>query len=182
MTENKRFSERKSTHLKRFDYSGNHRYFITICADKRKMIFGRITVGEGLAPPEMKLSVIGNAVKEQLLSIHNRYKNVTIENYVIMPNHLHMIMRLENPCDYSDSADKCSTQLDTSHDIICSFKSLATRSCRQIGFNNPVWQRSYFEHIIRNEDDYKECWEYIDNNPAKWVEDRYYSLSQVDSD
>lgn len=119
------------------------------------MIFGRITVGEGLAPPEMKLSVIGNAVKEQLLSIHNRYKNVTIENYVIMPNHLHMIMRLENPCDYSDSADKCSTQLDTLHDIICSFKSLATRSCRQIGFNNPVWQRSYFEHIIRNEDDYK---------------------------
>lgn len=152
--------------MKSFDYSENHRYFITICSDGKRKIFSDISVGEGLAPPVIHLSAIGKIIEEQLLALSTRYAEIEIENHVIMPNHLHMILRLENTGGASPSP--------TTHDIICTLKSLVTRSCRQIGYRGNIWQRSYYEHIIRNEDDYKNTWIYIDNNPARWSEDEYY--------
>lgn len=160
------FPKRKPTHMKSFDYSENHRYFITICSDGKRKIFSDISVGEGLAPPVIHLSAIGKIIEEQLLALSTRYPEIEIENHVIMPNHLHMILRLENTGGASPSP--------TTHDIICTLKSLVTRSCRQIGYRGNIWQRSYYEHIIRNEDDYKNTWIYIDNNPARWSEDEYY--------
>ena len=160
------FPKRKPTHLKSFDYSENHRYFITICSDGKRKMFSDISVGEGLAPPVIHLSAIGKIIEEQLLALSTRYPQIEIENHVIMPNHLHMILRLENTGGASPSP--------TTHDIICTLKSLVTRSCRQIGYRGNIWQRSYYEHIIRNEDDYKNTWIYIDNNPARWSEDEYY--------
>ena len=160
------FPKRKPTHMKSFDYSENHRYFITICSDGKRKIFSDISVGEGLAPPVIHLSAIGKIIEEQLLALSTRYHQIEIENHVIMPNHLHMILRLENAGGASPSP--------TTHDIICTLKSLVTRSCRQIGYRGNIWQRSYYEHIIRNEDDYKNTWIYIDNNPARWSEDEYY--------
>lgn len=152
--------------MKSFDYSENHRYFITICSDGKRKMFSDISVGEGLAPPVIHLSAIGKIIEEQLLALSTRYPQIEIENHVIMPNHLHMILRLENTGGASPSP--------TTHDIICTLKSLVTRSCRQIGYRENIWQRSYYEHIIRNEDDYKNTWIYIDNNPARWSEDEYY--------
>lgn len=160
------FPKRKPTHMKSFDYSENHRYFITICSDGKRKMFSDISVGEGLAPPVIHLSAIGKIIEEQLLALSTRYPEIEIENHVIMPNHLHMILRLENTGGASPSP--------TTHDIICTLKSLVTRSCRQIGYRGNIWQRSYYEHIIRNEDDYKNTWIYIDNNPARWSEDKYY--------
>ena len=160
------FPKRKPTHMKSFDYSENHRYFITICSDNKRKMFSDISVGEGLAPPVIHLSAIGKIIEEQLLALSTRYPEIEIENHVIMPNHLHMILRLENTGGASPSP--------TTHDIICTLKSLVTRSCRQIGYRGNIWQRSYYEHIIRNEDDYKNTWIYIDNNPARWSEDEYY--------
>ena len=171
--------------MKSFDYSENHRYFITICSDGKRKMFSDISVGEGCsplgrrhevtegeaspprnAPPVIHLSAIGKIIEEQLLALSTRYHQIEIENHVIMPNHLHMILRLENTGGASPSP--------TTHDIICALKSLVTRSCRQIGYRGNIWQRSYYEHIIRNEDDYKNTWIYIDNNPARWSEDEYY--------
>ncbi len=160
------FPKRKPTHMKSFDYSENHRYFITICSDGKRKMVSDISVGEGLAPPVIHLSAIGKIIEEQLLALSTRYPQIEIENHVIMPNHLHMILRLENTGGASPSP--------TTHDIICTLKSLVTRSCRQIGYRGNIWQRSYYEHIIRNEDDYKNTWIYIDNNPARWSEDEYY--------
>ena len=159
--------KRKPTHMKCFDYSENHRYFITICADNKRNLFSDIAVGEGLAPPEIHLSPIGLIVEEQIRRLMNRYECITIENHVIMPNHIHMILRLENPGGASPSP----TVL---HDVICSLKSLVTHECRQIGYQGQIWQRSYYEHIVRNEVDYKNIWLYIDNNPARWAEDEYF--------
>ena len=164
--EKERFPKRKPTHMKYFDYSENHRYFITICSDDKRKMFSEISVGEGLAPPAIHLSVIGKIIEEQLLALLTRYPEIEIENHVIMPNHLHMILRLENTGGASPSP--------TTHDIICTLKSLVTRSCRQKGYQGNIWQRSYYEHIIRNEDDYKNIWNYINNNPAHWAEDKYY--------
>lgn len=164
--EKEHFPKRKPTHMKYFDYSENHRYFITICSDDKRKMFSDISVGEGLAPPVIHLSAIGKIIEEQLLALSTRYPVIEIENYVIMPNHLHMILRIENTGGASPSP--------TTHDIICTLKSLVTRSCRQIGYQGNIWQRSYYEHIIRNEDDYKNTWNYINNNPAHWAEDKYY--------
>lgn len=153
--------------MKSFDYSENHRYFVTICSCDRKMLFSGIIVGEGLAPPVTRLSAIGIIIEEQLHLLTIRYSCLTIENYVIMPNHIHILLMLEN-----DSGG--ASPSPTLHDLICAFKSLVTRSCRQKGFQHNIWQRSYYEHIVRNEDDYKNIWLYIDNNPAHWAEDQYY--------
>ncbi len=166
INEKERFPKRKSTHMKYFDYGENHRYFITICSDNKRKIFSDISVGEGLAPPVIHLSAIGKIIEEQLLALSPRYPEVEIENHVIMPNHIHMILRLENTGGASPSP--------TTHDIICTLKSLVTRSCRRTGFQGSIWHRSYYEHIIRNEDDYKNTWLYIDNNPAHWAQDKYY--------
>ena len=157
---------RKATHMKSFDYGENHHYFVTICANSRKQLFSVITVGEGLAPPELRLSSIGKISEEQLLLLPNRYTSVTIEKYVIMPNHIHILLLLENTGGASPSP--------TLHDVICAYKSLVTRECRQRGFQGVIWQRSYYEHIIRNEEDYKNTWTYIDNNPVHWEENEYY--------
>ncbi len=96
INEKERFPKRKSTHMKYFDYGENHRYFITICSDNKRKISSDISVGEGLAPPVIHLSAIGKIIEEQLLALSPRYPEVEIENHVIMPNHIHMILRLEN--------------------------------------------------------------------------------------
>ena len=166
MNENHPFPQRKPTHMKCFDYSENHRYFITICSDHRRRSFSGIVVGEGLAPPATHLSVIGNIIEEQIRLLTERYPSLIIEKYVIMPNHVHILLLLENTGGASPSP--------TTHDIVCTLKSLVTRECRQKGIKETIWQRSYYEHIIRDEEDYKNAWLYIENNPAKWAEDKYY--------
>jgi REP element-mobilizing transposase RayT len=155
--------KRKPTHMKSFDYSENYRYFITICADKKRDLFSSIAVGEGLAPPENRLSSIGAIISEQLALLPERYPMIEIENYVIMPNHIHMILRIEDTGGASPSP--------TSHAVVCTLKSLVTRECRRTGYMDKVWQRGYYDHVIRGENDYRKIWDYIDNNPAHWAED-----------
>ena len=147
--------KRKSPRLRDFDYSSSRYYFVTICTDGQRHLFGTVTeTKEGF---EMQMSPCGKIVQKHVLSIEEHYATVKVSNYVIMPNHLHMIILLDN------GSDVPITQ------IIGLFKSGVSK---EIGFS--VWQRSFHDHIIRNEDDFKNIWNYIDNNPAKWVMDKYY--------
>lgn len=120
-----------------------------------------------LAPPAVMLSPIGQCVKEQLLALPKRYPAVQIDNYVIMPNHIHLLVSFN-----TDSGG--ASPSPTLFDVVRVLKSLSTRLSRDNLRNLPLWQRSFHEHVIRNENDYREIWEYINANPAKWVEDRYY--------
>ena len=88
-----------------------------------------------------------------------------IEKYVIMPNHIHLIIAIKSTA----GASPCPTVSD----IICAYKSLTTRECRNF-YNGIIWQKSFYDHIIRDENDYLRIWEYIENNPLKWSEDKYY--------
>ena len=160
--------ERKPIRLQDFDYSSPGACFITICAHDRRCILSRITVGEGLAPPVTALSPIGQCVKEQILALPKRYPAVHIDNYVIMPNHVHLLISL-----HKDSGG--ASPSPTLFDAVRVIKSLSTRLSRDNLGNLPLWQRSFHEHVIRNAHDYREIWEYIDANPAKWAEDRYYA-------
>ena len=160
--------KRKPTRLKGYDYSTPGAYFITICTHNKQCILGDIIVGQGLAPAEINLSQYGNIAKDQLLDLENRYKSIKIDKYVIMPNHIHLIMRINNPA----GASPCPTISD----IICSFKSLTTRACNKSdNKTQKIFQTSFHDHIIRNEKDYKKIWEYIDTNAIKWKQDCFYN-------
>lgn len=159
--------KRKPTRLKNFDYSQNGYYFVTICTYNKTKIFGNI-VGQGLAPAENKLSSFGIFAEEELLDLENRYGHIKIDKYVIMPNHIHAIIQIENE---TAGASPCPTLSD----IICSFKSLTTRRCRKIKPTEKIWQTSFHDHIIRGEEDYLKIWNYIDNNPYKWKDDCFYT-------
>ena len=153
--------KRKPTRLKNYDYSQNGYYFITICSHNKECIFSNI-VGEGLAPPKIVLSKYGKIINTQLLNLEKRYSCIKVDKFVIMPNHIHIILMLQKTGGASPSP--------TVSDIVCSFKSLATRSCGL----KPLWQRSFHDHIIRSEADYLKIWNYIDTNSQKWNEDCFY--------
>ena len=131
--------KRKRLRLEQFDYSTSGAYFVTICTDARRCILSDISAGEGLAPPAVTLSPIGECVKEQILDLPQRYCTIHIDNYVIMPNHIHMLVSFhEDPGGASPSP--------TLFDMVRVLKSLTTRLSR--GSLGPLWQRSYHEHVI----------------------------------
>ena len=141
--------KRKPNRLKNYDYSQNGAYFITICVQDRKPILSQIIVGEGLAPPVLKLLPFGECIKEQINNLEIRYENVKIDNYVIMPNHIHILMRIENQTGGASPSPTVS-------DIICAFKSLSTLECKKLLPIDILFQRSYHDHIIRDDIDYQQ--------------------------
>lgn len=156
--------KRKPVRLKGYDYSTAGAYFITICVQGRRCILSQITVGEGLAPPAVQLTDMGKLAEQQLQAIPARYPSAAIDKYVIMPNHIHLILRLQAGAGGA-SPSPTVTQ------VIGVFKSLTTRLCPD---ETKLFQRSFYDHVIRNETDYQEIWTYIDQNPAKWSDDCFY--------
>ena len=161
--------KRKPHHLPEYLYQSGA-YFVTVCTDKRKPILSRIVVGQGLAPAVPELTVYGRIVEKQLLSLETRFRGLKIDKYVIMPNHVHAIIFLENPTAAGASPRP------TVSSAICAFKSLSTLQCKRQHPIDKVFQNSYYDHIIRNQNDYDEIWTYIDNNPQKWELDKLYIL------
>ena len=154
---------RKPTRLKEYDYSCDGVYFVTICTKDRKCLLCQI-VGEGLcALPQTNLTDIGYKIKSSIEFINTQYKNINIDNYVIMPNHIHMLIRYEQV-----SGGHGDPPLQ---DVIARLKSFTTHQ-----YGKPLWQRSFHDHIIRNEQDYIEHYTYIENNPAKWEFDELYII------
>ncbi|MGN0530258.1 MAG: transposase [Eubacterium sp.] len=154
--------KRKPNRLKEFDYSTNGAYFITICVKDRKCVLGKI-VGEGLcALPKIELTPIGNEIVNSIKYINKNYENVFIEKYVIMPNHIHLIVILDN-----QTGGRGNPPLQN---VIGQLKSYTTKK-----YGKQLWQRSYYDHIIRNEDDYLNIWEYVNSNALKWAEDEFYT-------
>lgn len=153
--------KRKANRLANYDYSQNGAYFITICVKDKEPILSRIKFNS-IYPNEIMLSKLGAIVANEILNIEKRFDNAKILDYVIMPNHIHLIIQL----------DDCSCSLGQ---IIGSFKSIATLQSKKIGYSNDkLFQRNYYDHIIRNEDDYLTKSNYIKNNPEKWLDDKYY--------
>ena len=157
---------RRHPRLKGFDYSHGW-YFVTICTDKRKRILSRISVGRGaLTPPCVELSDIGRVVKKHIIRTNDVYPNVSINTLVIMPNHVHLIIAIEPAAGGGVRAPRPTTLSD----IVRSIKAMVTR---ELGYS--IWQTSFYDHVIRTEADYLRIWQYIDENPACWAEDEYYS-------
>lgn len=137
-------------------------YFITICTKGRKELLSKIVGDDAFIVPKNNLSQIGLICDKYINNINNKYENVAVDKYVIMPNHIHLIIFLHGTMKASSPTKNIET-------IIRSFKTMVTR---EIG--NTIWQRSYHDHIIRGDRDYDEIWEYIDTNPLKWKDDCFY--------
>ena len=151
---------RKPNRLKGYDYSQNGCYFITICVKDRRELFWSPPVGARIARPP--LSDIGEVVRKAIENIPHIYKPITIDKYVIMPNHIHLILLISDVPGRAMRAPTIST-------VINQFKGHVTK---QIGHS--VWQKLFHDHIIRNYADYLVIWKYIDENPARWHEDCFY--------
>ena len=154
---------RKPTRLKGYDYSTAGAYFITICVKDRKQLLSEIVGDDAYIVPQNKLSDIGVICDKYIQNINIKYENVTVDKYVIMPNHIHLIISLHGTMRASSPTK----------DIVSIVRSFKTMSTKEIGCS--IWQRSYHDHIIRGERDYEKIWEYIDTNVIKWEEDCFYN-------
>ena len=178
---------RRSIRLKEYDYSQSGAYFVTICAHDRECLFGEIVDGK------MILNDAGRMIEKWMHELSRKFNGIALGKYIIMPNHIHYI--IENIG--SVGADLCvcpnNNDIDTNdienrdmgehagsplHKIVQWFKTMTTneyiRNVKRNGwqpFSSRLWQRNYYERVIRNEDELNEIRQYIIDNPAKWYTD-----------
>ena len=165
-----RLPNRKHPRLKNYDYSTAGAYFITICTQNRQCILSRV-VGRGLAPAAMNgfdYTSFGKIAETQLLLLEERYPGLSIDRYVIMPNHIHAIILLNH-----EAAG--ASPHPTIMDVVCSYKSLTTRECKKNGFTGKLFQTSFYEHVIQCREDYEEIADYICENPVRWGCEELYA-------
>ena len=142
---------RKNLRLSSIDYK-NGTFFITMCAQNMSCIFGKVFFTDTNA--FVDLSETGQSVEETINFIDAHDKNVAIEKFVVMPNHVHILMTVENT-DVSSVVRRIKTFVQKEK-------------------SNRIWQRTYMENKIRNTKDFQAHWTYIENNPMKWTFDKYF--------
>ena len=128
-------------------------------------VYGLLARSCGLSGTEYWALVLireGVVTQRAILQIPAHYPGVRVDHYVVMPNHVHMILVLPEDGGRALRAPTLSR-------IIRAWKETVTKT-----LGRPIWQRSFYDHIIRDENDYRQIWNYIDTNPAKWAGDRYY--------
>ncbi len=153
--------KRKWPRLTEYDYAAPNFYFITLCTHSMRCLFGT---------PE-HLNTYGQVAQEELLAIPNHYTHVQIDKYIIMPNHIHAIVVIDSSCQ-TDAASRAPTLSS----IVGAYKSGVSRKIHKINPTISVWQRNFYDHIIRNEKSYQKIWTYIHENPLKWDLDSLYNL------
>lgn len=156
---------RRSIRLRGYDYASPGAYFVTLCTQDRLCLFGEISEGE------MHLNEIGHMIKRWWLSIPRKFEHVDIDAYVIMPNHLHGIIVIKSMIERQHNVSLAS--------IVRWFKTRTTndyiRGVKWMGwppFRRRLWQRNYWEHIIRSERSLERIRRYIMENPPRWHLDR----------
>lgn len=200
MLYNPQLHHRRSIRLKGYDYAQSGMYFITICCHEKNHRFGEIideignTSSNGnkldynIAIPsneifpvtvQMKLNEFGIVAYTEWMKLPQRYPNLELDVFQIMPNHVHGIILL-NEIVTPKIIPPDKTSAASISEIIGAYKSLVTNGCLELFKSQNItmgkfWQRNYYEHIIRNEKSYATISDYIENNPAKWKDDKFYS-------
>jgi len=167
---------RRSIRLKDYDYTRPGAYFVTICTYRRECILGKIVNGE------MRMNEYGEVVRRCWADLPGHYTNAMLDAFVIMPNHIHGIIVLTDvvgaglqTCPYKSPSEAPikSQKCHALPEIVRGFKTFSARRVneRRGGPGIRLWQRNYYEHIIRNEKEWLSIQEYIQHNPVKWEED-----------
>ncbi len=166
--------KRISPRLTNFNYSSTNMYFITVCTHERKNLFGEIVKAE------MELNWKGKIVEKTWLNLPQYYPNTVLDKFIVIPNHFHgLISIFEKVGDEFNSSRNIIDRADLKpvptkqhglSEVIRGFKSFSTRKINKTN-NSPgakLWQRSFYDHIIRNNEDYYHTQMYIESNPLKW--------------
>ena len=160
------YPKRKQLRLKDYDYSSNGCYFITICTKDRKPMFWAVGAGS----PRPRLSEVGKIVKLWILKINEKYPEINLEKFVIMPNHLHLLLMIDRAHGRGDPAPTIKSAIGwLKYHITVDINRISNTPGKQI------FQRSFHDHIIRDDNDYAVRWEYIDDNINRWLDDEYYT-------
>ena len=156
--------QRKPNRITDYDYSQNGAYFVTLCTQDRKPVLSSIVGDDAHIVPKPFGAVLEKYIRNA----------PEIEKYVIMPDHVHMIIRLDNGTMWASSPTKDSVMPvgavvsnRPKNKIASIVRSIKVLTTKEIGV--PIFQRSYYDHVIRNQQDYNEIWQYIENNPRKWA-------------
>ena|GEM_PF-156041 len=184
----------KSYRYKNYDYSKSGGYFITVCTKDKRHILSSISIDPVTCPnpridaqkvdeknhtqitivndrfvyPNLHLTNIGKIVEDTFIEILNFQKNIEICSYVIMPNHVHLIILIHDSWDPNGNFIGATT---TVSNIIRFLKNKVTKKC-----GAQIWQKRFYDHILRDENDFCNHSIYIQNNPVNWINDEYFSM------
>ena len=155
--------KRKQNRLMEYDYSTPNAYFITICTENRRNLFWQDVRAIIDRPENVPLTKLGTIARQSIMDIPKHYPMISIDRYVIMPNHIHLLLQI-----HTDVYGR-SMIAPTVSTVIRLMKGTVSK---QAGFS--LWQKGFHDHVVRNKDDYHEIWKYIEGNPGKWAEDKLY--------
>lgn len=151
-----------------YDYNGPGYYFITICTKDKRKFLGEV-VGTGLLDgPKVLLSSYGEIAREQLERMTDFYDTIKLEKYILMPNHIHLLLCIHEK--NNESAEIAVPANSKIGKFIGTFKRFCNRR-----YGKNIWQMRSYDHVIRGEKDYIKIWSYIENNAAKWQQDCFYT-------
>ncbi|MBR4873914.1 MAG: transposase [Clostridia bacterium] len=169
MDKEKELPKRKPTRLQEFDYNTTGAYFITICTDQRRQILSHIVGVDVLGDPQnVELLPHGMVADKYIKQMNGFYQNITVDQYVIMPNHIHLV---SFACE--DGSPRTSTptrQTTTVSHFVSTFKRFCNKE-----YGGNIWQRGFYDHVIRGREDYEEIAKYIYENPIRWYYDELYT-------
>lgn len=172
--------QRQPNRIEGYDYSQQGAYFVTICTQDRRKILSKITVGTGLLDcpsagkgigqgqsgrlvPTIQLLKHGLIAEQCIRRIDAFYDHISVDKYVIMPDHIHMLLTVRG-----QSGRLVPGKIDNKNSVIAKFVGSFKRFCNK-EYGENIWQGRYYDHVVRNQQDYNEIWEYIAYNPTKWA-------------
>jgi putative transposase len=158
--------QRRSIRLRDYDYAQTGAYFVTVCTEGRQCLFGQVEDGT------VRLNGWGRIVHETWSDLPNHYPHVELDAFVIMPNHVHMVVVLADPV--GAGFKPAPTKRHGLPEIMRAFKTFSSRRIneRRATPGASLWQRNYYEHIIRNAESLNRIRQYIADNPASWAFDQ----------
>ena len=163
--------------MKGFDYSSNNLYFVTSCVQDRTCCFGNVVVrtarelsvqDDNDKSAKMELNEFGIIVNNQLQWLENQYPYVVLHHFIVMPNHIHAIIEI-------DSMKTNSLKIKSLSELMGALKTTSSKLIHLAGYTDFEWQRSFHDHIIKDEKSYLNISNYIETNPERWEKDKFYN-------
>ena len=165
--------DRKSNRLKGYDYSKDNLYFITSCIQDRVCCFGRIIFPDDKPGrnPSMILNDYGKIAEKQWHWLSDQYPYVILHAFVAMPNHIHGIIEINKA--HIRLHDE-PLKIKPLSELMGAYKTTVSKKIHLAGYSGFSWQRSYYEHVIKNDETYDNIFVYIKTNPLSWEKDKFY--------
>lgn len=170
----KQLPKRKPNRLHSYDYSSVGAYFVTVCVQDMRCILSEVKADDMPESAYIVMSETGETVNKILSCINAFYHGIRLDHFIVMPNHVHLLISVTD--EKPNGAPRTSPPTNALSNFVTGFKKFSERAagCK-------IWQRSFHDHIIRSDDDYCRHWQYIDENPKKWImgKDAYYGYGTL---